>query len=348
MNDKKTESEIDSEVRDLLIERKWAKNHIKQQQQIAPGRIYKGEDGYETGPALIPDFILFYQPDINEPTEPRPIAIVESKKVPDAQAAAGIQQGKLYAEIMGLKFAYSSNGSKIVEYDFITDEQKEVDKFPTPDELWERSQQKNKFSLDDLPMIFAPYNREIKNADLSIRRPRYYQVAAIEAAVEAIAKRKKRILITMATGTGKTFVAMQLAWKLWKPKKTKPRILYLVDRTFLQEQAEDTFEKPFAEAMSRIQESGVGIVKSKDIYFSLYQGISDRKQAEGRYKKYGPDFFDYIIIDECHRGSANDQGSWRAILDHFESAVHIGMTATPKAKDKANINTYRYFKALPR
>jgi len=338
----KTEGEIDFEIRDQLLAKGWKPDQLRYQHQIAPGRIYKSGDSYITGEPVKPDFILDYKPDI-EGIEARPIAIVEDKNVPDAEVAAGIQQAKNYAEIMNLKFAYSTNGSRIVEYDFITGKQKEIPEFPTPEELWKRSQGKNPFKEEDLPMIFQPYNREVRNSDLSIRRPRYYQVAAIEAVIDAIARKQKRILVTMATGTGKTFVAMQTAWKLWKPKKVKPRILYLVDRTFLQDQAEDLFQKPFKRAISRIKEKGTNtVVKSKDIYFSLYQGISDRKTAEGVYKKFSPDFFDYVIIDECHRGSARDDGNWRAILDYFKSATHIGMTATPKTKD--NANTYRYFK----
>lgn len=337
----KTEGEIDFEVRDQLSARGW-KDQLRYQHQIAPGRIYKVGDSYINADPVKPDFILDYKPDI-EGAEARPIAVVEDKNVPDVEVAAGIQQAKNYAEIMNLKFAYTTNGNRIVEYDFTTGEQKEIPQFPTPEELWERSQGSKPFKAEDLPVIFQPYNREVRNSDLSIRKPRYYQIAAIEAVTDVIAKGQKRILVTMATGTGKTFVAMQIAWKLWKPKKVKPRILYLVDRIFLQEQAEELFQKPFKTAMSRILEKGSNtVVKSKDIYFSLYQGISDRKKAEGVYKKFNPDFFDYVIIDECHRGSARDDGNWRAILDYFKSATHIGMTATPKTKD--NANTYKYFK----
>lgn len=338
----KTEGEIDFEVRDQLSARGWKQDQLRYQHQIAPGRIYKSGDSYVTGDPVKPDFILDYKPDI-EGAEARPIAIVEDKNVPDVEVAAGIQQAKNYAEIMNLKFAYSTNGNRIVEYDFTTGEQKEIPQFPTPEELWKRSQGSKPFKEEDLPVIFQPYNREVRNSDLSIRKPRYYQIAAIEAVIDAITRGQKRILVTMATGTGKTFVAMQIAWKLWKPKKEKPRILYLVDRIFLQEQAEELFQKPFKTAISRIIEKGTNtVVKSKDIYFSLYQGISDRKKAEGVYKKFSPDFFDYVIIDECHRGSARDDGNWRAILDYFKSATHIGMTATPKTKD--NANTYKYFK----
>ena len=337
-----TEGDVDLVVRDQLLANGWKSEQLRYQHQIAPGRIYKSGDSYITGEPVKPDFILAYKPDI-EGVQARPIAVIEDKNVPDVEVAAGIQQAKNYAEIMNLKFAYSSNGSRIVEYDFTTGEQKEIIEFPTPVELWKRLQGSKPFKEEDIPMIFQPYNREVRNSDLSIRKPRYYQVAAIEAVIDAIAKKQKRILVTMATGTGKTFVAMQIVWKLWKPKKVKPRILYLVDRIFLQEQAEELFQKPFKKAISRILEKGrTSVVKSKDIYFSLYQGISDRKKVEGVYKKFSSDFFDYIIIDECHRGSVRDDGNWRAILDYFKSAIHIGMTATPKTKD--NANTYNYFK----
>ncbi len=334
----KTEADIVDEVRDLLVVN-WPKELISREREIAPGRIYKMGDTFTRGAPLRPDFVLFYKPNIKIATE-RPLAVIEVKKAGDPNK--GIQQAKQYAKLMNLNFAYATNGQRIVEYDFTTGKQGEIKEFPNPEELWQRSQKAKPFKEEDLPMLFQPYNRELRNTDLSVKIPRYYQVAAIEGAIDVIARGQKRILITMATGTGKTFVALQIVWKLWKPKKTKPRILYLVDRKFLMEQAEDVFDKPFKKAISRIKEKGAGeVVKSKDVYFSLYQGINDRKEAEGLYKRFSPGFFDYVIIDECHRGSAKDDGNWRAILDYFKSATHIGMTATPKSK--ANINTYRYF-----
>jgi len=341
--DQISEAEIDLQVLENVRENGWSKDSYRYQHTYAPGRIYKTDDSFERDEPFRPDIVLYYKPDTKDSQE-KVLAVIEDKKVPDNAVAAGIQQAIDYAMILGAKFAYASNGNVFVEYDFTSGKQsKPFSKFPTPDELWNRSQGEVILDNEKMSIIFQPYNRQIKNADLTIKQPRYYQAAAIENAVEAIARGDKRVLITMATGTGKTFVAMQIAWKLWKPKKTKPRILYLVDRTFLLEQAqEDYFEKVFGKAVSSIKDKDTGeIVKSRDIYFTLYQGIDDKKNVEGLYKEYSPDFFDYVIIDECHRGSANDEGSWRAILEYFTDAVHIGMTATPKTKE--NTNTYRYF-----
>ena len=342
-----SEAEIDLMVVEKLNESGWKRNvNFRYQHTFAPGRIFRKEEyKYGREEPFRPEFVLYYKPDDKNAQE-MPIAVIEDKPTSTRKLGIGAEQVKDYASLLGVKFAYVSNGEDVVEYNLITGKESNPYpiKFPTPEELWEKSQKKSPLKQESYPMIFQPYSRTIKNTDLTIKVPRYYQIAAINAAIEAIARGQKRILLTMATGTGKTFVALQIAWKIWKPAKTKPRILYLVDRTFLLEQArDDYFSKVFGKAVSGIKEKITGdIVKSRDIYFSLYQGISDRKEAEGIYKKYSSDFFDYVIIDECHRGSAKDDGNWRAILDYFQSAVHVGMTATPRAKD--TINTYRYFK----
>ena len=316
------------------------------QHSYAPGRIFPIEDyKYGRENSFSPEFVLDYKPP-GKNMESKVLAVVEDKIATDRKLGIGAEQVKDYAILLGAKFAYVSNGESVVEFNLVTG--KETKPYPIefliPEKLWEKCQANSSIPEKSYPMIFQPYNRVLKNLDLTIKVPRYYQKAAINAATEAIAKGEKRILLTMATGTGKTFVASQIAWKLWKPAKTKPRILYLVDRTFLLEQArDDYFVKIFGKAVSDIKDKITkDVVKSRDIYFSLYQGINDRKDVDGLYKKYSPDFFDYVIIDECHRGSSTDDGNWRAILDYFSSATHIGMTATPKSKDTTN--TYRYFK----
>jgi len=342
-----SEGEVDILVHAKLQEKGWnIRDNMTFQHSYAPGRIFPKED-YKFGREnqFSPEFVLSYKPP-GKNMQSKPIAVVEDKPVSDRKLGIGAEQVKDYASLLGAKFAYVSNGKSIVEYNLVTG--KETKPYPldipTPEELWEKCQAKFPIPEKSFPMVFQPYNRVLKNSDLSIKIPRYYQAAAINAATEAIAKENKRILITMATGTGKTFVASQIAWKLWKPVKTKPRILYLVDRIFLLDQAKDDyFTKIFGKAVSDIKDKITkDVVKSRDIYFSLYQGINDRKDVDGLYKKYKPDFFDYVIIDECHRGGSTDDGNWRAILDYFSSATHIGMTATPKSKDTTN--TYRYFK----
>jgi type I restriction enzyme, R subunit len=347
MSEQLSEGEIDILVLSKLKERKWnIGENMTYQHSYAPGRIFPQED-YKYGRENIfsPEFVLSYKPE-GKNMQPKVLAIVEDKIASDRQLGIGAEQVKDYASLLGAKFAYVSNGTSIVEYNLVTGKETKPYplEIPTPEELWEKCQKHSPIPEKNFPIVFQPYNRILKNSDLSIKLPRYYQEAAINAATEAIAKGDKQILITMATGTGKTFVASQIAWKLWKPAKTKPRILYLVDRTFLLDQAKDDyFTKIFGRAVSDIKDKITkDVVKSRDIYFSLYQGINDRKDVDGLYKKYKPDFFDYVIIDECHRGGSTDDGNWRAILDYFSPATHIGMTATPKSNDTAN--TYRYFK----
>jgi len=346
LSEKTSEGEIDLIVLSKLSESGWKiKDNMTYQHSYAPGRIFPTEDykyGRETH--FSPEFVLNYKPK-DKNTQSRVLAVVEDKPSTDRQLGIGAEQVKDYASLLGAKFAYVSNGKSIVEFNLVTGKETKPYpiKFLTPEELWEKCQANSPIPEKSFPMVFQPYNRVLKNIDLTIKEPRYYQEAAINEAIDAVAKGQKRILITMATGTGKTFVASQIAWKIWKPAKTKPRILYLVDRVFLLDQArDDYFVKIFGKAVSDIKDKiTADVVKSRDIYFSLYQGINDRKEVDGLYKKYSTDFFDYVIIDECHRGSSKDDGNWRAILDYFNPATHIGMTATPKTKD--TVNTYRYF-----
>jgi len=342
-----SEAEVDLIVYDKLREKGWKRNEtVSYQHSFRPGRIFPKEDyKFDREEPFKPEYVLYYKPE-GKNVQKIPVAVIEDKPVSTRKLGVGAEQVKDYASYLGVKIAYVANDKDVIEYDMITGKESEpypLD-FPTPEELWEKSHRESPIQQEKYSMVFQPYNRVLKNADLTVKEPRYYQAAAINAAIEAIANDQKRILITMATGTGKTFVAAQIAWKLWKPAKRKPRILYLVDRVFLLEQArDDYFVKIFGRAVSDIKDKiTADIVKSRDIYFSLYQGINDRKEVEGIYKKYSPDFFDYVIIDECHRGVSNEDGNWREILDYFEPATHIGMTATPKTKD--TVNTYRYFK----
>lgn len=303
----------------------WEDDFITEQMVLTHGRIVPIGDRHIRKEGLRPDYVLSIRQNI-------PIAVVEAK-ADYKNAAAGLQQAIQYAEMMGLKFAYSSNGKGIVEHDFITGLERDLDAFPSPDELWGRLKGTLKFQSEkDEKDTLSAYWQEVGG-----KSPRYYQQVAINKAVNAVLTGQNRILLTMATGTGKTFVAFQIVWRLWKSKRKK-RILYLADRNVLIDQAKDRTFSPMGQALQKIQGRAV---KSREVYFALYQALANPVTGENLYEKYPRDFFDLIIVDECHRGSANEFGSWRKILEYFESATQIGMTATPKRTD--NVDTYDYF-----
>ena len=303
----------------------WEDEYIAEQMVLTRGRIVPIGDRHTRKDGLRPDYTLFIRQNI-------PIAVVEAK-AEYKSPADGLQQALRYAEMLNVKFAYSSNGRGIVEHDFITGMERHLDSFPSPDELWERLKGTFKFeSKKEEADSLAEYWQEAGG-----KAPRYYQQVAINKAVNAALARQNRILLTMATGTGKTFVAFQIVWRLWKSKRKK-RILYLADRNVLIDQAKDRTFSPMGQALQKIQGRAV---KSREVYFALYQALANPTTGENLYEKYPRDFFDLIIVDECHRGSANEYGSWRKILEYFESATQIGMTATPKRDD--NVDTYNYF-----
>ena len=246
-----------------------------------------------------------------------------------------MQQAKEYAEILGVQFTYATNGQQIIEFDFHTGQQRQIDRYPTPDELWARLHVQPEVA----PHLLAPTSRT------SGKALRYYQEIAINRVVEAIAGGRRRILLTMATGTGKTLVAFQICWKLWKSEwnaaraKRPPRILFLSDRNILVDDPKDKDFVPFGDARFKIE--GGTVNKSREMYFAIYQSLAPTEGGAGRYSQYAPDFFDLIVVDECHRGSARDDSNWRDILEYFAPAYQIGMTATPRRDD--NGNTYDYF-----
>lgn len=277
------------------------------------------------------DYLLRYTRDLT-------LAVVEAKPE-DRPAGEGLQQAKEYAEILGLKFAYATNGHQIIEFDYFTGQEKELEKFPAPEELWGRYAKASNLSPAQDKPVLEPYNAQPG------RTPRYYQQIAINRTIEAIVSGKKRVLLTMATGTGKTLVAFQLCWKLWNSRWNKageyrrPKILFLADRNVLVDDPMAKTFAPFGDARFKIENGQVN--KGREMYFAIYQAIAKDERRPGLYKEYSPDFFDLIVIDECHRGSANDESNWREILEYFEPAVQVGMTATPKRQD--NIDTYKYF-----
>ena len=306
---------------------------IAEQRSVTDGRVVPVGKGFIRKPPKRVDFLLRYTRDF-------PLAVVEAK-ASYKTAADAVQQARAYAEMLGLKFAYATNGAEIIEIDYFTGSETRVASYPKPAELWQRYQVGcgivNPASSERL---LTPYNHTLGKGE------RYYQQTAINRTVEAILKGdKQRFLITMATGTGKTFVAFQICWKLWSSRwnrtddHRRPRILYLADRNILVDQPKDGMFAAFGDARYKI-ESGE-VIKSREMYFAIYQALAENENRAGLFRDYPPDFFDLIIVDECHRGSARDDSSWRAILNHFKPAYQLGMTATPLRDD--NRDTYLYF-----
>jgi type I restriction enzyme R subunit len=305
---------------------------IAEQRTITDGRIVPVGKGFVRRPPKRVDYLLRYRRDF-------PLAVVEAK--PEYKTAAdGLQQAKEYAEMLGLKFAYASNGPDIIEFDYFTGVEKTITTYPTPDELWQRYRSGRMLSDDTAAeQILTPINFSLKQGE------RYYQQIAINNAVEAIITGKRRILLTMATGTGKTPVAFQICWKLWSARwnrtgeHRRPKILYLADRNILIDDPKDKIFASFGDARAKIENGQV--VQSREIYFAIYQALAKDERRPGLYKAYPPDFFDLVIVDECHRGSAREDSNWREILEYFAPASQLGMTATPLRDD--NRDTYEYF-----
>lgn len=305
---------------------------ITEQRSITDGRIVPVGKGFVRKPPKRVDYLLRYTRDF-------PLALVEAK-ADYKRATDGLQQAKAYAEILGLKFAYATNGHEIVEFDFSTGLEQMRSTFPTPDDLWERYRKiSNIVDADMAARLLTPFNHAVGQGE------RYYQQIAINRVVEGILTGKSRLLVTMATGTGKTAVAFQICWKLWMGRWNRtgeyrrPKILYLADRNILIDQPKDGIFAAFGDARCKI-ESGE-VVKSREMYFAIYQALAEDERRAGLFRSFSRDFFDLVIVDECHRGSARDESSWRAILEYFEPAYQLGMTATPLRDD--NRDTYLYF-----
>jgi type I restriction enzyme, R subunit len=316
----------------------WNDEQILEQFAITDGRVISVGTRYRRGNRLRADYVLEYRPGL-------PVAVVEAKREYSIPGK-GLQQAKEYARRLDLPFAYSTNGKGIVEDDRDTGlETDGLVGFPGPEELWSRYRSW-KGITDDIASEGAlqPFNRALRNADGSVKVPRYYQRTAINRAVAAMLGGEKRLLLTMATGTGKTFVSMQIVWKLWRSgwrARRKPRVLYLADRNILIDQPLlDYFTPAFGEGpVWKLRgEAKAG----RELYFALYQALADDAgDPNGIFRQFAPDFFDLVIVDECHRGSARAESSWRAILEHFSTATQLGMTATPKRSE--TVDTYRYF-----
>ena len=305
---------------------------IAEQRTITDGRIIPVGKGFVRKPPKRADYLLYYQRGF-------PLGVVEAKSLWKT-AGDGLQQAKEYAEMLGLHFAYATNGPDILEFDFLTGKESVLTAYPAPAELWRRYRA-GRGLLDDgaAEKLLTPINTAVKKGE------RYYAQIAINRAVEGIVQGKRRQLITMATGTGKTAVAFQICWKLWnarwnpKGEHRRPKILYLADRNILVDQPKDGIFAAFGDARHKI-ESGQ-VVKGREMYFAIYQALAGDANREALHRAFPRDFFDLVIVDECHRGSARDDSNWREILQWFEPAFQLGMTATPLRED--NRDTYLYF-----
>ncbi|MEK8052676.1 DEAD/DEAH box helicase family protein [Ideonella sp. DXS22W] len=309
----------------------WDIQHqVREEVTFTHGRVIVRGRLHTRGKARRADFVLYHAPN-------RPIAVIEAKDNTH-RPGEGMQQALDYAEALDVPFAFTSNGDGFVLHDRSVDGGKvethlTLEQFPAPAELWARYCAWRGLDATSAPKAEAPYYD-----DGSGRAPRYYQVNAINRTVEAVAKGQQRVLLVMATGTGKTYTAFQIIWRLWKSRQAK-RILFLADRNILVDQTKNNDFKPFGAAMTKI--TGRKIDTAYEIYLSLYQAVSGAEEDKNIYKQFSPDFFDLIVVDECHRGSATDDSAWRDILDYFSSATQIGLTATPK--ETKDVSSTFYF-----
>jgi|13_taG_2_1085334.scaffolds.fasta_scaffold01788_3 type I restriction enzyme R subunit len=335
MNEADTRAEL---IDPALKEAGWGvvdRSRVKREENITAGRI---QGAGKRGEQSIADYVLYYKG--------HKLAVIEAKSK-EKHVTEGLGQAKKYAQLLGIRYTYSTNGISIYRADMETGAEGAVDRYPTPDELWDMTHSERL----EWRELFGEVPYQITKFE-----PRYYQHNAISKALEKIAQGSDRILLTLATGTGKTVIAFQLAWKLFhsrwnlggKPTR-RPRILFLADRNILANQAFNSFSAFPEDALVRIAPSEIRkkgqVPKNGSIFFTIFQTFMSGTDADGNsapyFGEYPEDFFDFIVIDECHRGGANDQSNWRGILDYFSPAVQLGMTATPKRDN--NADTYAYF-----
>jgi len=303
---------------------------IREEVSLTAGRIIVRGKLTSRGKQKRADYVLYHKPNI-------PIAVIEAKDGSHS-VGAGMQQALEYAEMIGIPFAFSTNGKSVVLHDRSAsggEVEREIalNEIPSPEELWLRYVAWKGLSSSESAIVNQGYFD-----DGSGKVPRYYQTLAVNRVIEEIAKGRDRLLLVMATGTGKTYTAFQIIWRLWKAG-AKKRILFLADRNILVDQTKTNDFEPFGGAMTKITNRQAD--KSYEIYLSLYQAVTGTDEAANIYKQFSRDFFELVIIDECHRGSAAADSAWREILEYFSSATQIGMTATPKeTKDVSNIDYF--------
>jgi len=303
---------------------------VREEVNITKGRISVKNGSVVRGNPKFADYILYYRHNV-------PIAVIEAKDN-NHTVGAGMQQALEYARMIDVPFVFSSNGDAFLEHDSTgtkspMEEEISLDGFPSPQNLWKRYCQWKGIDEGNIAAITQEYY-----IDETGKEPRYYQVNAINRTVEAITKGQNRILLVMATGTGKTYTAFQIIWRLWKAG-VKKRVLFLADRNILVDQTLTNDFKPFGSAMVKVRNRQVD--KSYEVYLALYQAVTGTEEWKNIYKQFSPDFFDLIVVDECHRGSAAEDAMWHDILDYFSSATHIGMTATPK--ETKYVSNIHYF-----
>ena len=312
-------------------------SRVSREFPITKGRL---EGLGRRGKSLSADYVLIYRN--------HKLAVIEAKAWDEA-VSEGVAQAKNYAQKLAIRFTYSTNGQGIYAIDMETGKEGELASYPTPEELWALTFEKANAWRDR----FAAVAFEDKGGS---HPSRYYQDIAVERVMDSVSKNTKRILLTLATGTGKTFIAFQIAWKLFNSRwnlggeaTRRPRILFLADRNILANQAYNAFSAFPDDALVRISPGDISkkgkVPKNGSIFFSIFQTFMSGRNAAGEpapyFGEYPPDFFDFIVIDECHRGGAKDESNWRGILEYFAPAVQLGLTATPKRTD--NVDTYRYF-----
>ncbi|WP_159901331.1 DEAD/DEAH box helicase family protein [Ornithinibacter aureus] len=272
------------------------------------------------------------------------MAVVEAKRA-HRSAADGVQQAIRYAEQLDVPLAYASNGSEVIERDMVLGVERVISTFPTPPEMWARYAEQHGLDDETGALLRQGFNRNKRMASGEVMQPRWYQSTAVHGALAAMARGERRLLLLMATGTGKTFTAMQIVHKLRAHAKVVTpernyRVLYLADRDALLKQPMGKDFSPAFGGDPLMRVSGAAN-RSREIYFATYQSLTGVGDEDELFREYPPDFFDLVIVDECHRGSASENSSWRRVLDHFASAVQLGLTATPKQDD--TVDTYRYF-----
>ncbi|MEN6518107.1 MAG: DEAD/DEAH box helicase family protein [Methanospirillum sp.] len=314
-----------------LTQAGWDQQHqIREEVNVTNGRVLVKGNSVSRAKPRRADYILYFKPNI-------PLAVIEAKDN-NHIVGSGMQQALDYARMLEVPFVYSSNGDAFLEHDItgnsaLMEQEFPLHQFPSPSDLWTRYRRWKGIDDEKERIITRDYYiDDIRKA------PRYYQLNAINRTIEAIANGQNRVLLVMATGTGKTYTAFQIIWRLWKAG-VKKRILFLADRNILVDQTLTNDFKPFGSAMTKIKNRQVD--KSYEIYLSLYQAVSGNEEERNIYKQFSPDFFDLVIVDECHRGSAADDAAWREILDYFRSATHVGLTATPK--ETKYVSNVHYF-----
>ncbi|SIN92708.1 EcoAI/FtnUII family type I restriction enzme subunit R [Chitinophaga niabensis] len=333
---KKELSERDIEnifITPAIVKAGWdLHTQIRTQVTLTPGPvIVRGEMSTRNNKKKkFADYVLSWKPGTR-------VAVVEAKDN-NCTVSHGMQQALGYATILGVPSAFSSNGDAFASHNKVAADGEDIEtefsleQFPNPKELWERYKKMHNIKDEEEPLVLQPYY-----SDGSNKEPRYYQVEAINRTIEAVAKGDKRILLVMATGTGKTYTTFQIIWRLWKAKAVK-RVLFLVDRNILADQTLVNDFKPFGSVMTKIKNRKID--PSYEIHLGLYQAMTGPYEEDKIYKSVSPDFFDLIVIDECHRGSAAEDSAWREILAYFNNAIQIGLTATPKETEYVSNMTY--------